>query len=328
MAPDERIIWLRDTRPANWIATRLHDFGEDTGSVIPGGFDAYCRVFHPLRRHEPNPVSRTWAEVAAQNERIVHPEMQIHMISHPAGSTPPAYDLNNYLNELDWGELPLPERAVLVEALRPFTSTPEHCWFCVWEGFGGIDFGGVSDRVRLPDRKYALYAGPIQIALALDTGPAEFVSDPAVQPWDSHSPNLWWPEDRAWFVATEIDYAWTYVGGSAELIDSLLATEGLEALPARLADKSFVDSDRVNVALDGQWLVPEHLVGDLACSSYWNNYCSNDWRFIDFRHPWISSQASRTQTKAMNAKVAGSGTGSPLVKQPMVPGSLKHPFGC
>jgi hypothetical protein len=177
--------------------------------------------------------------------------MQIHMISHPVGSVPEVYDLNDYLNELAWGELPLPERAILVDVLRSFTTTPDQCWFCVWEGFGGLDFNGLSERVRLPERNYVLYAGPIEIALAaLDTGPAEFAKDPTMQPWDTHSPNLWWPEDRAWFVATEIDHAWSYVGGSEELIASLLITDGLEALPAHLSDDPFVDGDSINAALD------------------------------------------------------------------------------
>jgi hypothetical protein len=251
MAEDERVIWLSDVRPAAWIAPRLHGFCVDTGSVVPEGFDAYCRIFHPLRRSEPGAASRTWAEVAAQNGRIVHPEMQIHMVSHPVGSVPEVYDLNDYLNELAWGELPLPERTILVDVLRSFTTTPDQCWFCVWEGFGGLDFNGLSERVRLPERNYVLYAGPIEIALAtLDTGPAEFAKDPTMQPWDTHSPNLWWPEDRAWFVATEIDHAWSYVGGSEELIASLLITDGLEALPAHLSDDPFVDGDSINAALD------------------------------------------------------------------------------
>ena len=49
---------------------------------------------------------------------------------------------------------------------------------------------------------------------------------------DDHSPNLWWPDDRAWCVATEIDLAWTYVGGSAALISDVLASPRLEAQPA------------------------------------------------------------------------------------------------
>ena len=36
------------------------------------------------------------------------------------------------------------------------------------------------------------------------------------------SANLWWPEDRAWCVTTDIDFAWTYVGGDRSLIEELI----------------------------------------------------------------------------------------------------------
>ena len=32
-----------------------------------------------------------------------------------------------------------------------------------------------------------------------------------------HSPSIWWPEDRAWCVATDIDLFDTYVGGSGRV---------------------------------------------------------------------------------------------------------------
>ena len=41
---------------------------------------------------------------------------------------------------------------------------------------------------------------------------------------------MWWPADRAWFVATEIDSFSTYVGGSQAAIDAVLASPNLEAI--------------------------------------------------------------------------------------------------
>ena len=38
-----------------------------------------------------------------------------------------------------------------------------------------------------------------------------------------HSPNIWWPEDHAWCVATDIDLFDTYVGGSRECIKAILS---------------------------------------------------------------------------------------------------------
>src|SRR3984893_3910611 len=75
--------WLRDVSPALWIGPRLHPFAKDVGSIIPEGFHAYARLFHPVpvdsRRRE------RWSDVAQRNGRIVHPEMQFHQISVPRG---------------------------------------------------------------------------------------------------------------------------------------------------------------------------------------------------------------------------------------------------
>ncbi len=57
-------------------------------------------------------------------------------------------------------------------------------------------------------------------------------------------------DDRAWCVATEIDFAWTYVGGSAAAIRAVLADPRLEALRAKLTDRFTRDSDVLNAAPD------------------------------------------------------------------------------
>jgi len=231
---DERIIWHQDVSPADWIGPRLHDFWVDTGSVVPEGFQAYCRVFHPWDGGLVGPKS--WAEVASENGRLVHPEMQAHMISRPVGAPAPRHDLRE--SGLEWGRLPLRERAVLVDLLGAATTTRGRCWFCVWEGWGSLDFSGVYERMQLPGRDYLLFSGPIELALA------------PLDDMDLASANLWWPEDRSWIVATEVDYAWTYVGGSKPTIQSILTCPQLEALPTRLENKPFYDSDELNAVLD------------------------------------------------------------------------------
>jgi len=45
------------------------------------------------------------------------------MISHPVGELLDVCNLNHYINELEWGSLPLPERAELVHVLRSETTT-------------------------------------------------------------------------------------------------------------------------------------------------------------------------------------------------------------
>ena len=89
--------------------------------------------------------------------------------------------------------------------------------------------GRRQSRVRLPNRDYLLFTGSVQHGEGWEEGP-----------------NLWWPGDRAWCVATEIDFPYTYVGGSRSLIEEALAHPRLEALPATTSDGITFDSDKVN----------------------------------------------------------------------------------
>jgi hypothetical protein len=233
-----QVDWLCDVAAAAWIEGRLNGFLRDVGSVIPAGFEAYGRLFHPIESARDNAMHREcWRDLAKRNHRIAHSEMQLHSISRPRGEA--TSEGTDHGPGPSWGSLPLEERSVLVEMLRAKTTTSYQCWFCVWEGFGGLDDGGVTERVELPHRRYLLRSGPIETAI-----------DSALpSPFDQSS-NLWWPEDRAWIVATEIDYAWTYVGGSRPLIDALIADDRLEVLRAYLHDQPFFNSDVINAALD------------------------------------------------------------------------------
>ncbi len=117
------------------------------------------------------------------------------------------------------GTLHPADAEALAAVLARHTGTPDRCWFCTWEGWGSVVFDD-GPRVELPGRKYALFVGPLAALPSL------------MDAQDDHSPNLWWPDDRAWCVATEIDLAWTYVGGQAALVSDVLANPRLEAQPA------------------------------------------------------------------------------------------------
>ncbi|MHB8312801.1 MAG: hypothetical protein ACYDD0_05815 [Candidatus Dormibacteria bacterium] len=78
-------------------------------------------------------------------------------------------------------------------------------------------------KVELPGGRYLLFKGPIEGALAF--------SEPSFQ-----TPNLWWPSDHSWCVASEIDLGWTYVGGATGLIQDLLHDRSLEAVPVEPDD--------------------------------------------------------------------------------------------
>ena len=264
VAPSDEVTF------ADWIRDRLHPFAKDVSSVVPTGFSAYARIFHPawLRMTDlsSRPAEVRWSEVAKWNGKTVHPEMQFHAIggpwqNQPQGLGPPIY-------EPHLGVLPEGQSSELATLLASHTTTPGTCWMCLWEGYGyvtgavasltawhqsvpwwrrnklpGIGFGRVRlalprrhrppfpnrKRVSLPHRDYLLFKGSVHDA----------------QSWED-GPNLWWPGDRAWCVASEIDFQYTYVGGSSELIEKIVRHPAFEALPATPADGITADSDRIN----------------------------------------------------------------------------------
>lgn len=145
------------------------------------------------------------------------------------------------------------------------TGCADRCHHAVWQG-GWLNRGahgtlvarpdpGAFDRWRLrraaararraEDDLYApIYAlvarCPVQPwwggrdMLLLD-GPLDAVGAIGHRPggWPSlirQSPQWWWPDDRAWFVGTEIDCPWTYVGGSRRLIEAVSADPRIESV--------------------------------------------------------------------------------------------------
>jgi hypothetical protein len=139
------------------------------------------------------------------------------------------------------------------------------CYFCLWEGYGGLESYGwvegaaptpgsrIEDqvlrvfspqelnqpRLRLPNRKYLVLAGPLSGALRIGNGAA-------IGAFFPQSPNLFWPADQAWCVASEIDFDSTLVGGSARLIEAILQTPALDAWGVKPDDSLADDADKVH----------------------------------------------------------------------------------
>jgi hypothetical protein len=227
--------WSPDGKAGTWLEQKIRGFGENVGSVVPTGFERYVRVFHPITTGP----DRRWSGLAARHGRVAHAEMQFHLISNPPGSAPAGYEP---LEAMAVGTLPRSELHVIAAILERHTSTPNRCHFAIWEGFGirPLATPPVPDlaRLHLPNRAYVLMHGTVADA-----------SD-AFDRLEEQSANLWWPDDHAWCVASEIDFGWTYVGGSRIAISELLAAPEIEAMEARVTDGVRYDSDHVNAALD------------------------------------------------------------------------------
>jgi hypothetical protein len=241
------VEWSRNSREADWIRPRLSPFSCGIAtSVVPGGFEAYARIFHPAsRNHGPEEVPVRWSEVAAWSGLPLLPHSQFPDIvmpeNLPAGPAPWDTGPEN-------GTLYPPYAVALGDILLTHGEEPPPWWFCVWHGFGwetsvfvSAVFAGPDSEptevevlptrlrdpvpaevragptVELPGREYFLYSGrPLDALAFVDT--------------QQQTANLWWPADHSWCVATEIDLHWTYVGGTSELVDAIVSDARLEAL--------------------------------------------------------------------------------------------------
>src|SRR5687767_10883912 len=70
MRPPRRLL---DPSVGDWVNAGLLDHstsGCRVGSVVPTGFEAVVRVLHPAGG------GRSWAQVAAENAKVVHPLVQ------------------------------------------------------------------------------------------------------------------------------------------------------------------------------------------------------------------------------------------------------------
>ena len=93
------------------------------------------------------------------------------------------------------------------------TTSPHRAWFAVWEGHG---FATAPLRdipsFELPHRRYYLLTGPVSAVTQLRY-------PPPTNGW--RNPDLFWPDDRRWFVATDVDFWSLYIGGDDDFIAAL-----------------------------------------------------------------------------------------------------------
>ncbi|HEY5848601.1 MAG TPA: hypothetical protein VIT42_17595 [Microlunatus sp.] len=122
-----------------------------------------------------------------------------------------------------------------LDHLARFTSTPGHCYFCVWEGFSSeyvppAEMAGhlVTITRGIPYRRYFALHG----SLADLGGWAETLGiDGYAAP-----PAFAWPADHRWCFASDVDPYWAGIGAEGPAIASLLEAPGLDVVVARPAE--------------------------------------------------------------------------------------------
>jgi hypothetical protein len=137
----------------------------------------------------------------------------------------------------------------LAPLLARHTSTPDDCWFAIWEGYGfetsmtmlaatptndeeRREIEHERQRLReddalrnmsiraalstvpsfeLPNRRYYLVRGAVTAASQIERPDGSF----------SQPPDLWWPEDRRWFAGGDTDLDWCYIAGPERLVSAV-----------------------------------------------------------------------------------------------------------
>lgn len=250
MGEDGALRAETDVERARGALDALGPFGTFAG-IVPPVFDAAVRILHPVDGPDGRPVR--WRDVAEVAGTVLHPLAQWERLVglHADEYGPPRT-----------GVLPLDELAALAGVLARHTSTPGDCLAAFWEGFGVLT-GGTSVRfvsvrgdpeppswiddtrptgwehpeiaaaggIELPGRDCLLFSLDVRALAdrrwARESGFAD-AAGLTVQ-----TPTALWPEDLAWYLASEIDFDSTVIGGSRALVDAVtaLAADGtIEAL--------------------------------------------------------------------------------------------------
>jgi hypothetical protein len=232
--------------------------GQVRGSV-PDGFDAYVRVFHraELDSHPEESSDITgrgrelsWTEVARSNGTVFHSSAQWAAISGRQYDTTVLAD-GSRVSPPAVGRLGLDQLAVLAAVLVQHTTTPENGYLGFWAGWAEMHTGSLSPvaaanghLLSLPGREYVLLAGDLR---ELETSGWTAIEGVEWRSrFDGPTPNLVWPGDLAWALATEIDFDSTLIGGSPALVDAILSSEELESREVSSSTDLTVDGDRLN----------------------------------------------------------------------------------
>ena len=226
----------------------------------------------------------TWTQVAARTGRTIHPLVQ----SRNLFERDPEPALDGWrLDHARVGHLDPTRLSYLVDAFRLATTTPHDVTAAVWVGWGSFHDGAVayltfsdevdsttdqtdrfitaqhdsvSDAVRaavrnspngtldLPDREYLLFTTTLDELADPTWTQRAGIGGNALTGSPGESPQLLWPADHTWCLATEIDFDSTLVGGSRDLIDRVLATESLETFEVGPDDDLTWKGDSINPA--------------------------------------------------------------------------------
>jgi hypothetical protein len=153
---------------------------------------------------------------------------------------------------------------IFTKNLMPFTTTPDDCFYALWNGYGcNFEENQAELFVTLDENKkevplsakeirylefplqrdYMLFQGKLLESINLN------YNDPL---WCGRErPNFAWPSDKTWIYFNEIDFEVTLLGGSEELISAI------ERNPLYKTERFLPETPIRDIYLVAPWNMPD-----------------------------------------------------------------------
>jgi hypothetical protein len=161
----EPFAWVPDLGRGEWLRPMEDEEFGSILSVVPAGFEAYARVFHPIERDRPHATKTwqgldqttylhgvedietsletqrvTWAAAAASFGTAMHPEAQYaRLVRREYGEIDGAIGADGWrYSPPSEGCLDVAALATACAVLARHTSTPGSGIAAIWDGWGGL----------------------------------------------------------------------------------------------------------------------------------------------------------------------------------------------
>ncbi|MGF2949540.1 hypothetical protein [Microbacterium alcoholitolerans] len=134
--------WIADVSRGEWLRARLDGSFDTMHGVVPRGFAAYARVFHPASvRSQYDDRPATWSDAASAFGTIMHPLAQwqslVRTPHEEQWHTRNAPDGREFSAPME-GEIEPQMLAHIAAHLSAHTGTPDDGVAAVWSGYGGL----------------------------------------------------------------------------------------------------------------------------------------------------------------------------------------------
>jgi hypothetical protein len=220
---------------ASWIKASLpRGLGPVVTEQVPSCYSSFVRIFHPAFDQQGHLIR--WSRVAAEYGKVVHPEMQWNSISTDARS--------GGCSGLRW------------DGAKPSIAGMS---FSLWASVSRIL---MQNTLSVDTFYYGLstihsdVADSFQDAVPFVFGDRAFVicrlsrteleCEADREKASLLPPNILWPADKSWYLASEYDFDSTLIGGSEAIVRSMMSNAALEALEIGPEASLAADADRLN----------------------------------------------------------------------------------